>query len=104
MAGRLVESVIANSIEMISFWRTPQHEVDIIKNTENKIIPVEVKYKTQIDRKDIKNIIKFMEEFGIKRGFVVTKDLLEQEKIGDKEIIFIPAWLFLLRGIPFNGI
>ncbi len=104
VAGHLVESVIANSIEMISFWRTPQHEVDIIIKTDNKIIPVEVKYKTQIDKKDIRSIIKFMEEFGVKQGFVVTKDLLEQEKTGDKEIIFIPAWLFLLRGIPFNGI
>ena len=34
--------------------------------------------------------------FAIKRGFVITKDVFEKKIIGEKEIIFIPAWLFLL--------
>lgn len=96
VGGHLVESAVANSIEKVSFWRTPQHEVDIIIKIGNKIIPVEVKYKALIDKKDIKSIIKFMDEFKVKEGFVITKELLEQKKFGDKEIIFIPAWLFLL--------
>ncbi len=100
VAGHLVESAIANSVEKFSFWRTPQHEVDIIIETQNKIIPFEVKYKAQIDKKDVKSLIKFMEEFEVKRGFVITKDLLKQEKINDNEIIFIPAWLFLLITYP----
>ncbi len=96
VAGHLVESAIANSMEKFSFWRTPQHEVDIIVEINNKIIPIEVKYKVHIDKKDIKGIIKFMEEFKVKKGFVITKEMLRQEIMGDKELIFIPAWLFLL--------
>ena len=96
VAGHLVEAVIANSVENISFWRNPQHEVDIIIRRDNEIIPVEAKYKAQIDKKDIKSIKKFLEEFGVKQGFIITKDKLGLEKIGDKEIMFIPAWVFLL--------
>lgn len=101
VGGHLVEAAIANSIERISFWRTALHEVDIIIKMGDKIIPVEVKYKTHIDKKDIKSIVKFMEEFHVKQGFVITKDLLDAEKIDGKEIIFIPAWLFLLTKYGF---
>jgi predicted AAA+ superfamily ATPase len=98
VAGHLVEAAIVNSIENISFWRKAPHEVDIIIKKDNEIIPVEAKYKMHIDRKDLKSIKKFMEEFDIRKGFVITKDKLELEKIGDKEIMFIPAWVFLLTG------
>jgi len=96
IAGHLVEATIANSIEGISFWRTPYHEVDIILKQNAKIIPIEVKYKAQIDKTDIKSLVKFMEEFKVKQGFIISRDLLTQEKINDFEIIYIPAWLFLL--------
>lgn len=96
VAGHLVEAAIVNSIEKISFWRNPQHEVDIIIKKDNAIIPVEAKYKMQIDKKDIKSIKKFMQEFVVEQGFVITRNRLGIEKAGDKEIMFIPAWLFLL--------
>ncbi len=96
VAGHLAESTIANNFDKFSFWRTPQHEVDIIIKANKKIIPVEVKYKAQIRKKDTRSLLKFMEEFKIKEGFVITKDVFKQEKIDDKEIFFIPAWVFLL--------
>jgi len=37
-----------------------------------------------------------MEKFKTKKGVVVTKDLLKKEEVNHKEILFIPAWLFLL--------
>ncbi len=96
VAGHLVEATIANSMEGITFWRTPNHEVDIVLKQNNTIIPIEVKYKTQIDRKDLKSLLKFLEDFKLPKGFIVTRDLLEDKRIDNKEIIFIPAWLFLL--------
>ncbi|VVB55446.1 AAA domain protein [uncultured archaeon] len=96
VAGHLVEAAIVNSIEKISFWRNPQHEVDIIIKKDSAIIPVEAKFKMQVDKKDIKSMKKFMEEFVVEQGFVVTRNMLGIEKTGDKEIMFIPAWLFLL--------
>jgi hypothetical protein len=101
VAGHLVEATIANNLENISFWRTPHHEIDFIIKSDNKIIPIEVKYKTRIDKSDIKSILKFMEEFHLKKGYIITKDLLEQQKINENELIFIPAWLFLLMNSQY---
>jgi len=73
-----------------------KNEVDIIVNIGKKIIPIEVKYREQIGRRDLRGLLKFMEEFNIEKGIVVTKNLLEKRTMDKKEIIFIPAWLFLL--------
>ncbi len=40
---------------------------------------------------DLKGLVKFCEKFDVK-GIVVTKDILKEEG----NILFIPAWLFLL--------
>lgn len=95
IAGHLVESTIASSIEKISFWRTPRSEVDIIKRNR-KILPMEVKYRRYVLKKDVKNLLKFMKKFRINKGIVITKDLLKEEEINGKKIVYIPAWLFLL--------
>lgn len=76
----------------IFYWldRT-RNEVDIVITIKNKVIPIEVKYSDNIGKKDIKGLIHFCEEFKT-RGLVITKDLLRD----DGDIIFIPAWLFLI--------
>lgn len=96
ITGHMVESTIANNVDKSSFWRTPQNEVDIVLRINDNILPIEVKYKTQLDKKDVKSLLRFMEEFKVKKGFVITKDTIKREKMDDKELIFIPAWLFLL--------
>ena len=37
-------------------------------------------------------MIKFMEKYNIKRGFVITEDYEATEKLEDKVIIFVPLW------------
>jgi len=37
-----------------------------------------------------------MDEFQLKKGYLITKDLLVQQKFDNAELLFIPAWLFLL--------
>ena len=91
--GFLVESTIANSLDDTTFWRTSQkHEVDIVVQNS----PVEVKYRKQITKNDLKGILKFMEKFKVGEGMVITKDIFKEESIRGKRIIYIPAWLFLL--------
>ena len=77
----------------IFYWmdRRRRAEVDIVVTMKNETIPIEVKYKNEIEKKDIRGLIKFCEEFKTK-GIVVTKDLLEKRD----DILLIPAWLFLL--------
>ena len=94
--GYLVETTIANSLDNTAFWRTSQkQEVDIIIQNSTPI-PVEVKYREHIGKGDLKGILTFMEKFNVKKGVVVTKNILRKENVGDLVLFYIPAWLFLL--------
>lgn len=106
VVGRYVESIVFQHsklmCERISFWRTPQkEEVDLVLEGGGvPLLPIEVKYRRNIDASDLKALKKFMEKFKVQKGIVVTHDLLEEKNYDDdnngKTILFIPAWLFLL--------
>lgn len=68
-----------------------RNEVDMVVTLKNEVVPIEVKYSNEIGKRDLKGLVKFCEEFNTK-GIVVTKDILKD----DGNILFIPAWLFLL--------
>lgn len=94
IVGYLVESVIANTLEKPLFYRTPQKdEVDFVVD---KKLPIEVKYQSQITNDDLKSLLKFCKKFHKNKGIIITRDLLERRKVDNTEIIFIPAWYFLL--------
>ena len=77
------------------FYCRINDEVDfIIKN--RKTLPIEVKYRNQIKRKEIKSLLSFLEKRNLTEGLIITKNLYKKETIGKNEIFFIPAWLFLL--------
>ncbi len=100
VVGRYVESIVFQHsrliCERISFWRTPQkEEVDILLE-QDVILPVEVKYKSAVDRTDLKAMLKLMDKFRLKTGIIVTRDVFKMDKINRKEILLIPVWLFLL--------
>ena len=99
-AGHLVESVIAEYLAGYEhyYWRE-YYEVDFIVKIRNRLMPIEVKYKSQIRKKDLNGLLNFMEKFNVNKGVVITKDLFDKQRIDKKEILFIPAWLFLLCGI-----
>lgn len=91
--GRLVESVIVNHLEKSSFWRSPQKdEVDIVIRQGEETIPIEVKYRGQIAKRDLRSLVKFMRKSNVEKALVVTKDMLKEEG----PLLYIPAWLFLL--------
>ena len=76
------------------YWKT-NNEVDFVIGRKEPL-PVEVKYKNRIEKKDLKSLLVFLEKSNCKKGLLITKDLFKKEEIGKKEILFIPAWLFLL--------
>lgn len=97
VAGHLVEAAIAGNLEKTSFWRTPQKdEVDIILKEKGIVLPIEVKYQHNVTNSDAASVLKFCKKFGVRNGLMVTKELMDIRKIGDVEMLFIPAWLFLL--------
>lgn len=104
IAGRMVEAVIANSIENVSFWRTPQkEEVDIVIKLQ-KPVPAEVKYQSLITSGDMKNLLKFCAVFKCNKGMLITKHLMEKKEISGIDILIMPAWLFLLLEEPVMGL
>ncbi|MBU4076432.1 MAG: ATP-binding protein [Euryarchaeota archaeon] len=97
VAGHMVEAAISGDFEKTSFWRTPQKdEVDIILKEKGIVLPIEVKYQQNITNSDAASVLKFCKKFGVRNGLMVTKELMDMRKIGDVEMLFIPAWLFLL--------
>lgn len=98
--GKYVESVVFQHSKLISerifFWRTPQkEEIDIILETDT-ILPIEVKYRRNMDNSFADSIIKFANKHKLESGIIVTRDLFEEKEINNKKILFIPAWLFLM--------
>src|SRR3989344_4514446 len=80
---KIFENTIVLQTGANFFWRDSyKNEVDIVLNNE-KIIPIEVKYG---EIKDINGLIKFMEFFNIKEGFVISKDEESEQKINNKKV------------------
>jgi predicted AAA+ superfamily ATPase len=77
------------------YWKN-KNDVDLIYDDSKLLIPIEVKYREHPVTADTKGLIEFMRAFDLNLGLIVTKDIFKQEIIADKEIIFIPLWLFLL--------
>lgn len=64
---------------------------------DDEVVPLESKNKNNIRNKDIKGLLKFMDIFSVKRGFVVMKDMEGEELIYGKLIVFVPLWKWLLE-------
>ncbi|MDP3103658.1 MAG: ATP-binding protein, partial [Candidatus Methanoperedens sp.] len=46
--------------------------------------------------REIKGLVRAMEEFNLKSGLIITEDFEDEEKIENKEIIYVPLWKWLL--------
>jgi len=94
--GFIIENMVGlalfSTYKDLSYWREQQNEVDYVAGNA----PIEVKYQNTIDEKDLKGLLKFLENKGGKYGVVISKDRLEEKTIQGKKISFIPFWLFLL--------
>lgn len=93
----LVEKILGQYVETVFgkefFWRDKhKNEVDVVY--QNK--PIEVKYRNNIVKEDIKGLLRFMEVFKLKEGFLITKDIFKEKKIDGRSIKFMPAWYFAL--------
>ncbi|MBM3233698.1 ATP-binding protein [Candidatus Pacearchaeota archaeon] len=89
------ENLVFSEIETKFYWRDKEKEIDFLKDFK----PVEVKYKSQIEKQDTKWIDYFLEKYGkklsINQAYVITKDLEEKRE----NIKLIPLWKFCLFGL-----
>jgi predicted AAA+ superfamily ATPase len=91
--GQYVETLFAGDY----FWRdAKKREVDVIRERNNHLVPIEVKYQGRITVSDTKNLLAFMVTRKLTTGILITKNRMEKTSVDDKVILYIPAWLALL--------
>ena len=89
--GKIVESAIVNGMGAKFFWKG-RYEVDIVSNGT----PIEIKYQESIGNGDFRQIMEFINKFGVKEGIIVTKNDEQIVKYDGKSIKLVPAWKWLL--------
>jgi len=102
--GKVVEAVVADHCRRLKFaleptseiqtfyWKNKQYETDIIIEMFQKPLPIEVKYRERIDKRDLRGLLEFSKRNKPSIKIVVTREKLDQ----NDKIIFIPLWLFLM--------
>jgi hypothetical protein len=95
--GKVVENLIQFVSQSEHFWRESGKETDFVLSKDNLVLPIESKYSKHIRMRDIKGLIKFMDQFDVGTGLVITEDY-EAEKIDNGKIIrFVPLWKWILN-------
>ncbi|HLC80549.1 MAG TPA: ATP-binding protein [Candidatus Nanoarchaeia archaeon] len=100
--SKIVENILAIETGAKFFWRThSKDEVDFILEEEKNIIPLEVKYKESPRERELKPLAKFCREYGVKKGFMITKGAEEIIKVSwggwEAKIELIPVWKYLIK-------
>lgn len=84
------------------YWKDRrQREVDfVIKNGTKVNELIQVCWDVsdhETKRREVKSLVKAMEEFKLKEGLVLTSDFEGEEKIKGKQILYKPLWKWLLK-------
>lgn len=99
-----------------TYWHGDKnHEVDLVMEDGNKIIPFEIKCRAQhIHSRDLKGLMELCRKKSIKKAYVVTKSLNDfgpmiNDSLPDTKIMKIPAvlicyWLGVLELSPNSSI
>ena len=75
------------------YWESKRkREVDFVAKVEDTFLPIELKYKSAIQRDDVYGIIDFMKGGKSHKGIIITKDTLAT----GRNHVRIPVSLFLL--------
>jgi predicted AAA+ superfamily ATPase len=96
---QILESAVASFLyprfqKRLYFWRDQIHEIDVIADDET-LTPIEIKNSER--QKVPRGLLYFMEKHDLPRGYVVYRGSFARVVIGSRQIIFCPAWYFLLQ-------
>lgn len=76
------ETVVASLLKAKYYWRKNGKEIDFLL-VNNKILPIEVKEGTKIDKNELKSLVYFMKKFNLSKGIIVYDGEEEKVKIGN---------------------
>ncbi len=92
---KYAENLVFFELDTRYYWRDKEKEIDFLKD----LVPVEVKYKEKIDKRDVRWIDYFLKKYGkqlnVKAAFVITTNT--DDLIG--KIKLIPLWKFCYTGL-----
>lgn len=102
--GRALENLIFISLlnsnyKLFYYSQRNKGECDFIVKEKNKIIKlIQVTKILNADneKREIKGLLSAMEEFNLKKGYIITKDQEELRVVNNKEIRIIPAYKWLI--------
>ncbi len=86
------DKLLAAEGEKPMFYRDAQkREIDFV----NRDIPIEVKFKSNITKSDLRWMLYYLKKKKRRIGIVITKDYLDERDYENKRILFIPLHRFL---------
>jgi predicted AAA+ superfamily ATPase len=68
--------------------------VDFILCDRKKAVPVEVKIREKIRKKDLRSLKKFMQRFNCRQAVLISKKDERTEKENNREIVILPYWKY----------
>jgi len=91
----LLEGYFANLLKAQFFYRSPQkEEVDLVIESQQKVLPVEIKIREKIRMKDLKPLIRFMKRFKCEHALVISKNDDRIEKTENFKLTILPYWRY----------
>ncbi|MDI6810380.1 MAG: ATP-binding protein [archaeon] len=105
--GRIAENIVflnllfRNKDKEIYYWRDHAgKEVDFVVKEGLKVKELIqacwVIEEEKTERREVKSLIKAMDEFKLKEGLVITEDIDKEEEVIGKRIVYKPLWKWLL--------
>lgn len=109
-SGKLMENIVATELKIrqtfdpgieIYYWRDQSgKEVDFVVKDGLKVRElIQVCWDLsdmETKGREVKGLVKAMEEFNLGTGLMITEDFEGEEKIKNKDIIYKPLWKWLL--------
>ena len=116
-SGRLIENITFLKLKEkmlktpeleIFYWKDQYHrEVDFVLKERHKVQQlIQVCWNIEdakTKNREIRSLIKAMDEFDIKEGLVITEDYEDEEKEKGKKIKYIPLWKWLVENRDGSG-
>ena len=82
------------------YWKSRSHEeVDFIIREKRRIAAIQVCFNPEAEdtkKREVKSLVKCMEEFKLKNAMVITFDYENVEMHDNKKIKYVPLWKYLL--------
>ncbi|MGC8885402.1 MAG: ATP-binding protein [Candidatus Nanoarchaeia archaeon] len=93
---KIMKNVVASTADVKYYWRKDGKEIDFLLVEDKKLIPIEVKNKTELTKYELSSMKYFLEKYKIKNGLIIYNGEERDIRIKDKRIKFMPLWRWLL--------